>query len=82
MAKCPGGCGRDWLWDWCLDKYRLPNGIICNGETVENGEYAFACLCGYPLGACILEGPQEGHIVPAKGWEKVDWELTENSYGC
>lgn len=82
MANCPK-CKQEWLWDWCIDTLRKPNGETCQeriqfASSDNHDVYSLKCTCGQTLGLMhecngdIDNQPNE--------WEDIDWELPEHKY--
>lgn len=75
MASCPK-CGQEWLWDWCHDTFRQPDGGDCriayHGDVQE-----LYCHCGLWVGRIT-----DGEVESPDEWIDIDWELKEHSYDC
>ena len=82
MALCPN-CMGDWLWDWCQDAYRYPNGEFVETGThvTENGEEMtlFICKCGSVNSTMALVN-EETLMTYVKPWKDIDWEQEQNCW--
>jgi hypothetical protein len=90
MAKCE--CGRQWLWDWCLDTFKYPN-----GESIKSFEFGhpdeagssmgfeaevFICKCG-KINSVQIHHPDVGGCPVYDETDSnfsVDWEEDKHSY--
>ena len=74
MAKCPGGCGRNWQWDWGTGTYRLETGEMCIDTGEGNPCTALICFCGVSLWTC----DEKGNV--STPWKGVDWDMPPHYY--